>query len=170
MFKEPRLVDDETLRRLYGPKVTPIRETMAVSINPEVVHKCLAEVALLTTPHKDGWRAKHLLALCKDMDCAAAFRDLIAALEAGDVTDDTCNLLSSASQVVLLKKSDEEMEAIREKQGSTYKQPQRPLGMESTIPKIVANYILEEVQPAIGATAGAHHFVVNAKEGFDMIQ
>ena len=64
MFKEPGSVDEETLRRLYGPRVTPTRESMAVTLTPEDVYKCLATVTPLTTPHKNGWRAEHLLALC----------------------------------------------------------------------------------------------------------
>ncbi len=38
------------------------------------------------------------------------FTDLIAAqLVAGDVTDNTCDLLSSATLVILLKKTEEEI-------------------------------------------------------------
>ena len=59
-------MDEESLRRLHGPKVIPTRESMAVHLTQDDVYKCLAEVAPLTTPHKDGWRAKHLLTLCKD--------------------------------------------------------------------------------------------------------
>jgi len=170
LFKDPEPVAEETLRKLYGPRVTPTRESMAVNISQEEVLLHLAAVAPLTTPHKDGWRAEHLLPLCKDQDCGAAFTDLIAALVAGDVTDATCDLLSSATLVVLLKKSDEEMAALKLKQGPDYKQPQRPLGMGSTIPKVAANCLLEKVQPAVGASAGPHQFAINAKGGCDMIQ
>ena len=83
LFKEHSVVDEESLRRLYGLRATPTRESTAVTITPEDVYKCLVEVAPLTTPHKDGWRAEHLLALCKDADCGAAFTDVIAALVAG---------------------------------------------------------------------------------------
>ncbi len=98
-----------------------------------------------------------------------AFADLIASLVAGDVTDDTCDLLSSPTLVVLLKKTYEEMEALKLRQGPLYTQPQRPLGMGSTIPKIAANCLLGKVQPAVGVSAGAHHFAVNAKGGCDMV-
>ncbi len=53
-----------------------------------------------------------MLALCKDLDCGTALTDLIAALIARDVTDDTCDLISSAPLVILLKKTEEEMEAL----------------------------------------------------------
>ena len=84
-----------------------------MTITTEDVLKCVAEVATLMTPHKDGWRAEHLLALYKDPDCAVALSDIIGDLTTGDVTDATCDLLSSATLVVLLKKTEEEMEALK---------------------------------------------------------
>ena len=145
-----------TLRRLYGPRVTPTRESMAANLKHEDVYKCLATVAPLTTPHEDGWGVEHLLALCKDLEYRVAFTDIIVAFAAVDFTNDICDLLSFATQVVLLKKTEMEMEALCIKQGPLYKQPHRPLGMGSTIPKIAANYVLEKVQPAVGVSAGAH--------------
>ena len=61
--------------------------------------------------------------MCKDADCGATFTDVIAALTTGDVTDDTCDLLSSATLVVLLKKIEVEMEALKLRQGKLYMQP-----------------------------------------------
>jgi len=155
LFKEPRHVDEDTLLRLYDPRVTPTRESMAVTLTPEDVYKCIVAVTPLTTPHRDGWRAERMLALCKDHDCIAPSIDVIVALAAGDVTDETCDLLSSATLVVLLKNTEEEMEALRIKQGTLYKQP-RPLGMGSTIPNITAKCIPEKVQPVVGVSTGAH--------------
>ena len=129
LFKELVEVDEEALRRLYGPRVVLTRESMTVHLTSEDVLKCLSEVAPLTTPHKDGWRAEHLLALCKDQECGAAFTYLISALACGDVTDNTCDLLSSTTLVVLLKKTEEDMESLKLRKGPLYKQPQRPLGM-----------------------------------------
>ena len=59
-----------------------------------------------------------------------------------DVTDATCDLLSSATLVVLPKKTKKKMEALKQKQGPNYRQPQRRLGVGYTIPKIVANCII----------------------------
>jgi len=89
LFKAPSWVDEDTLRRLYGPRVTPTRESMTVTLTPKEVYTCIAALAPLTTPHKDEWRAENLLALCKDQDFRDAFVDVIVALDAGDVTDDT---------------------------------------------------------------------------------
>ena len=100
-------------------------------------------MAPLTTPHKDGCRAEHLLRLGDDQACEVAITDLVGALAAGDVTDSTCDLMSSAATLaVLLKKMEEEMEALKAKQGDHYRQPQRLLGMGSTIPKLAPNRVL----------------------------
>jgi hypothetical protein len=91
------------------------------------------------------------------------------ALAAGDVTNDTCDLLPFATMVVLLKKTEEDTEALRLKQGQQHQQPQRPMGMGSNIPKIAANCIMDKVQSAVGVSAGAHKFDVDAKGGCDMV-
>ena len=62
------------------------------------------------------------------------------------------------------------MEALRRKQCHAYRHPQRPLGIGGTISKIAASCVLETVQPADGAAASAHKFVVNNKGGCDMMQ
>ena len=54
LFKEPGMVDEESLGRLYGPRVIPTRESMAVHLTPDDVYKFLAKLPPLTTPHKDG--------------------------------------------------------------------------------------------------------------------
>jgi hypothetical protein len=100
----------------------------------------------------------------------AALADLVAALAAGDVADATCSLLSSATLVVLIKKYEAEMEALREKQGAVYMQQRQPLGMRSAIPKLAASCVLESVQPTIGVAAGANQFAVNTKGGCGMVQ
>ena len=95
-----------------------------------------------------------------------AFTDLIDANDARDVANDTCDLLSSATPMVLLKTIEEEMEALRQKQGLEFKQPHRPLGKESTIPKIAANYVMKKGQPTIGVFAGLRTSSVSVrKEG-----
>ena len=112
-----------------------------MEITSDMVRKCLESIAPLNTPHKDSWRADYLLSLIADQDCMSALTDLAA----GDVTDATCNLLSSATLVVLLKKNEAEMKALSVKQGLAYTQQQRPLGMGSAIPKLAASCVLEIV-------------------------
>jgi hypothetical protein len=118
----------------------------------------------------DGWLVEHLPPLNTDYDCRAALMDLLAAMVAGDVTDATCDLLSSASMVILLKKTEAEIEALGATQGEAYMQPHRPLGMGSAILKLVASGVLDIVQPVIGVATGANQFAVNTKEGCDMVQ
>ena len=143
---------------------------MTVEITSDIVRKCLESVAPLTTPHRDGWRAEHPLPLCADQDCMAALTDPIGAPDSGDVSDATCDLLSSATLVVLLKKTDAEMEALKENQGAEYRHPQRPLGIGSAIPKRATCCVLEIIEAAIGVTTGAHRFAVSTKGGCDMVQ
>ena len=47
------MISYETLRRMYGPKIVPTRETTTMTITTEDAQMCLAEVAPLTTPHKE---------------------------------------------------------------------------------------------------------------------
>ena len=121
-------------------------------------------------PHKDGWRAEHLIAFTAEQDCAAAITDFVGALAAEDVTDATCDLLSSARLVILLKKIKEEMAAMRAAQGEAYLQSQRPLGMGGTLTKLAVTYILGIVEAVVGVAAWPHQFGVNAKGGCDMVQ
>ncbi len=59
------------MRHLYGPRVMSTRESMSTTATPDMVKKCLGDVAPLTTPHKHDRRAEHLLALCADRECEA---------------------------------------------------------------------------------------------------
>ena len=95
----------------------------------------MVAVSPLTTPHMDGWRAEHLIALTTDHDCAAAITDFVGAQASGNVTDATCDLLSSGTLVILLKKTKEEMAAMHAALGEAYLQPQRPLGMGGILTK-----------------------------------
>jgi hypothetical protein len=54
LFKEPRIVEEDTLRRLYGPRDTPTRESTSTTITPDMVKKCLEVVAPLPIPTRTG--------------------------------------------------------------------------------------------------------------------
>ena len=62
------------------------------------------------------------------------------------------------------------MAALRDALGAEYKQPQRPLGMGGTLPKLAASCVLSTVSAAVGVAAGPHQFAINAKGGCDMVQ
>ena len=135
-----------------------------------MVQACLEAIAQLTTPHKDGWRAEHLLALSANLSCVEALADLIRAVAMRDATDATCDILSSATLVVLLKKTEAEMVALREAQGDAFFQPQRPLGVEGAITMLATSCVLGVVDTAVGAAAGPHRFAINTKGVCDMVQ
>jgi hypothetical protein len=91
-------------------------------------------------------------------------------LAACDVRDATCDLLSSTTLVVIFKKTEAEITALREQHGDAYKQPQWLLGMGTVISKMAANCVLGIVQPTVGMTTRARQSSVNAKGGCDMFQ
>ena len=114
-------MEDDTLRNLYGPKVTHTRASTTGCITPHMGRDCLAAVVPLTISYEDGWRT--------EPQCVASLKDLVFALAAGDVRDDTCDLLSSANFVIFLKKTKSDTEALIFGQGAAYVEPQHPLGM-----------------------------------------
>jgi hypothetical protein len=122
-------------------------------INTELVLDCLQKTPL-SALHKDGWRAEHLLALSNDDGCAVAPTNMVVALTADDGTDATANIMSFVILVIILKKTDAEMQAINDRQGDEYLQPHRPICIGSTSPKLACNRVLsamaEEMGPAIG--------------------
>ena len=134
-----------------------------------MVHACLEVAAPLTTPHRDGWRAEPLLALDADLMCAEALTNLVRALALQDVTDATCNLLSSATLAISLKKTEEDMAALRALQGDQYMQPQRPMGMGGAISKRAPSCVLAVVDASVGVAVGPHQFAINAKGGRGMV-
>jgi hypothetical protein len=81
----------------------------------------------------------------------------------GDVSNKITDLLSSATMVILLKKDAETMVVMKETLGSTYVQPQRPLGMGSTMIKIASNCALLMLRGSFGAAVGPSQLSVEAK-------
>ncbi len=80
----------------------------------------------------------------------------MGALATGDVTDSTCDLLSSATIVILLKKIEEKMAAMRASLGEAYLQPHRSLGMGGTLTKLAAVCVLGVMENVVGVATGPH--------------
>ena len=80
------------------------------------------------------------------------------------------SFISSATLVVLLKKDAETMAAMKQAQGPTYLQPQRPLGMGSTFLKLTSNCALHLIRGAMGPAVGPAQFSVETKGGCDLVQ
>ena len=72
----------------------------------------------------------------------------------GDVPQKTGDILSSATLVGLLKKDAEQMQALKDKQGEVYLQPQRPIGMGTALVKLACNCALTLVKDAMGPAVG----------------
>ena len=74
----------------------------------------------------------------RDPTCGSALARVPTAVVASDVPQKTTDILSSATLIVLLKKD----AAPKLKQGATYLQPHRPIGMGTTIVKATCNCAL----------------------------
>ena len=72
----------------------------------------------------------------------------------GNASDKIADLLSSATLVILLKKDEETMDVMKKALGDVYIQPQRPLGMGSTIVKIASKCTLIPLYMSLGAAVG----------------
>jgi hypothetical protein len=88
----------------------------------------------------------------------------------GDVSQKLDDLLSSATLIILLKKDAATMAAMKEELSTDYVQPQRPLGMGSTLVKIASNYPLLMPHGSRGAVVEPSRFSVERKGGCDLIQ
>jgi hypothetical protein len=93
------------------------------------------------------------------------------AIVKGDVPDNTADILSSATLIVLLKKdAGTTMATLNQHQGSDYLQPQRPVRMGMPFVKITSNYTLTIVRDAMGPTVGPSQFAAETKGGCDLLQ
>ncbi len=57
------------------------------------------------------------------------------------------------------------MEALKLAQGEAYLQPQRPIGMGTTVAKLACNFALQMVKEAMGPTMSPSQFAVETKGG-----
>ena len=62
------------------------------------------------------------------------------------------------------------MVAMKHAIGSNYDQPQRPLGMGSTLTKIASSCALHIMRGSLGAAVGPSKFSVETKGGCDLVQ
>ena len=88
----------------------------------------------------------------------------------GDVPQKTADILSSATLIVLLKKDAATMEALKKQQGEAYRQPQRPIGMDTALVKAACNCALTMVKEALGPSVGPTLFAVETKGGCALLQ
>ena len=99
--------------------------------------------------------------LVADQACGEALASFMTTVIKEDVSKKIANLLSSTTLVILLKKDAETMTAMNEALGTNYFQPQRPLGMCSSLVKIASNCALLLLRSgSLGEAAGPSLFCV----------
>ncbi len=98
--------------------------------------------------------------LSHDPDCGSALARVLTAVVAGDVPKKIADIMSFATLVVLLKMDAAAMEAMKQQQGATYKQPRRPIGVGTAIVKAACNCALMIVKDAMGPAVGPSQFTV----------
>ncbi len=88
----------------------------------------------------------------------------------GDVSNKIANLLSLATLVIVLKKDAATMAAMKQSHGEAYSQPQRSMGIGSTIVKVASNYALLSLRDKLGSAVVPSQFSVETKDGSDQDQ
>ncbi len=101
--------------------------------------------------------------LAKDPTCGAALARVLTSIVAGHVPHKTADILSSATLIVLLKTDAAAMEALKQQQGTAYRQPHRPIGMGTSLFKAACNCALLMVKEAMGPAVGPTQFAVETK-------
>jgi hypothetical protein len=124
----------------------------------------------MSNPHKEGWRNEYFTEMARDPVCGEALANLMTTVVLGDIPAKTTNIMSSAALIVLLKKDATSMDAIKHQQGAAYAQPQRPIGMGTTIVKVACNGALLLVKDAMGPPLGPSQFAVEVKGGCALLQ
>jgi hypothetical protein len=85
----------------------------------------------------------------------------------GDVPQKNVDILLSATLIILLKKDEETMKAMKMQHGVAYYiQPQGPIGMGTPIVKSACKCALQLVKEAMGPAVGPSQFAVRRR--FDL--
>ena len=135
----------------------------ATTIMLNKVRECIAAASPLTSPHRDGWRMEHLETLSRDDAFAMALATFISNIATGDVPVTTADYLASATLVALLKKSEDDIHALRELLRPDFVLPIRPLAMACVFVKLACNCVLSGIMDDIAAVTGPCHFAVGCK-------
>jgi hypothetical protein len=139
----------------FGPTASLSNpEAQFVLITMGNLRECLFVAPPLSSPHKDDWRIENLTPLVADPDCGQTLASLMTMRVKGDVSNTTTYLMSSATLVVLLKKDAETMAEMKRTHGDEYLQPQRTLGMGSTLIKVTSNCALSLLKGNLGRNVG----------------
>jgi len=170
LFPNPGVVDPHDLIDMYGPIAPPLEEQPLSDVTLELLRTCPETTPPLSSPHRDGWRNEHLVDLARDTECVTALARVLTTVVAGDVPKKTTDIMSSTTLIILLKKDAEAMAELKLKQGASYLQPQRPIGMGTTLVKTTCNCALLMVKDAMGPAVGPSRFAVETKGGCALLQ
>ena len=96
--------------------------------------------------------------MARDPTCATALARILTAVVTCDVPQKIVDFLSSVTLIILLKTDAASMEALNLAQGEAYLQPQRPIGMGTTVAKLACNCALKMVKEAMGQAVGPTQF------------
>ena len=170
LFPKPGIVSPHDLLDYFGPAAPPLDDPLPTTTTLETPRACLATAPPLSSPHGDGWRNEHFVDLARDQACGVALARVLTVVVSGDLPQKTAYILSSATLIILLKKDAETMETLKQQMGDAYLQPQRPIGMGTTIVKMACNCALPMVKEAMGPAVGPSQFAVKTKGGCALLQ
>jgi hypothetical protein len=145
-------------------------EATSTPIHVDKIRECIAAAPPLTSPHRDGWRMEHLEALSRDGAFASALAIFTSNIATGDVPTSTADYLASATLVALLKKSEEDIQAMRLLLGPDFALPIRPLAMACVFVKLACNYMLSGIKDDITNVTGPSQLAVGSKGGCESLQ
>jgi hypothetical protein len=133
------------------------------------VRECIGAAPPLISPHRDGWRMKHLEVIARDGAFAAALVIFIYNIASGDVPTATADYLASATLVSLLKKNEEDIHAMRALLGLHFVLPIRPLAMACVFLKQACNCMLLGIKDDLADGTGPCQFAVGCKGGCESL-
>jgi hypothetical protein len=102
LYPMPSRVAKTDLLDYYGTTVQP---SQSPSGTIDTLRACLAATPPRPSPHKCEWRIEHLVPLVDSHACGEAMASLMTTIIKGDVSHKIVDLLSSATLVILLKKT-----------------------------------------------------------------
>ena len=141
----------------------------AATICVDKVRKCIPAVPHLTSPHRDGWRMEHFEAFARDGAFASVFTVFINKVATVNIPSPTADYLASATLLALLKKNEEDTQALRELMGPDFVLPIRPLAMACVFMKLVCKCVLYGIQGDIAEVIGPFQYVVGCKGGCESL-
>jgi len=104
-------------------------------------------------------------ALSRDEVFATTLATFITNIATGNVTAATADYLAPATLVALLKKSEEDTQALRDLLEPGFVLPIRPLAMACVFVKLACNYTISGIKDDIVDVTGPNQLAVGCKGG-----